>query len=125
MSAANRRRGADAERAVVAWLRDNGYKDARRYLAGDGRQPGDIDGVPGLCIEVKDVAASSWPTWCRQAEAEAGGRAWVVVRRKRGTPDVAKWPCTFALPGLDATASMQFGAFVRWWRDDDEAQGVA
>ena len=51
---ANRARGARAEVAVVNWLRDHGYPDARRYLAGDGRQPGDIDAIPGVSIEVKD-----------------------------------------------------------------------
>ena len=90
--AASRRRGADAERKVVNWLRDNGYPDARRYLAGDGRQPGDIDAIPGVVIEVKDVAASAWPSWCTQAAAQAGpDRLAVVVRRTRGVPDVAVW----------------------------------
>lgn len=88
---ANRRRGADAERAVVAWLRANGWEDARRYLAGDGRQPGDIDGVPGVVIEVKDVSSSAWPTWRAQVLAEAGGRVPVVVRRTRGVTDVGQW----------------------------------
>lgn len=92
MSAANRRRGADAERAVVAYLRANGWPDARRYLAGDGRQPGDIDAWPGVAIEVKDRAGSSWPSWCAQAVAEAGpNRVPVVVRRTRGVPDVGQW----------------------------------
>jgi hypothetical protein len=90
--AASRRRGADAERKVVNWLRDNGYPDARRYLAGDGRQPGDIDAIPGVTIEVKDVAGSAWPSWCRQAATQAGpDRVPIVVRRTRGVPDVAQW----------------------------------
>ncbi len=90
--AANRRRGADAERAVVAWLREHGYPDARRYLAGDGRQPGDIDAIPGVCIEVKDRKQSAWPTWIRQAVLEAGqDRLAVVVRRSRGKPAVGEW----------------------------------
>jgi hypothetical protein len=91
VSAANRRRGADAERAVVRYLRSMGWPDARRYLAGDGRQPGDIDFAPGVCLEVKDVAASSWPTWRAQCVAEAGGRIPVVVRRTRGVRDVGQW----------------------------------
>ena len=47
---ANRRRGADAERQVVNYLREHGYPDARRYLAGDSRQPGDIDAIPGVSM---------------------------------------------------------------------------
>lgn len=90
--ATSRRRGADAERKVVNWLRDNGYPDARRYLAGDGRQPGDIDAIPGVVIEVKDVAASAWPSWCGQARAAAGvDRVPIVVRRTRGVTDVGEW----------------------------------
>lgn len=91
MSAANRTRGANAERAVVAWLRTNGFPDARRYLAGDGRQPGDIDAIPGVAIEVKDRERSAWPTWQWQTVTGARGRIPVVVRRTRGTPDVALW----------------------------------
>lgn len=79
---------------MVAWLRANGYPDARRYLAGDGRQPGDVDFHPLVCLEVKDVAASAWPSWCRQAAAEAReGMVPVVVRRTRGVADPGAWEC--------------------------------
>ena len=82
MSARERDRGARAERAVVNYLRENGWPDARRYLAGDGRQPGDVDFHPLVCLEVKDRAESRWPTWCRQAASEAReGMVPVVVRR--------------------------------------------
>ena len=136
MSAANRRRGARAEVAVVNYLRDNGYPDARRYLAGDGRQPGDIDGWhPLICCEVKDVKSSAWPSWCRQAVAEAReGMVPVVVRRTRGVPDVGAWECrTPDLPlmsssgqvGIDgvydvdgfAWFAVRFGDFVRLVRE--------
>lgn len=94
MSAANRRRGADAERSVVAYLRAQGWPDARRYLAGDGRQPGDIDWHPLVCLEVKDRESSSWPSWCRQAAAEAPrGTVPAVVRRTRGVTDPGRWEC--------------------------------
>ena len=94
MSARERDRGARAERAVVNYLRANGWPDARRYLAGDGRQPGDVDFHPLVCLEVKDVAKSAWPTWCRQAASEAReGMVPVVVRRTRGVPDAGQWEC--------------------------------
>jgi Holliday junction resolvase len=92
--AANRRRGADAERAVCAYLRQHGFPDARRYLAGDGNQPGDIDFAVGVTLEVKDRAQSAWPSWRAQALTEARpGDIVAVVRRTRGVPVVGLWPC--------------------------------
>lgn len=90
---ANRIRGAAAERDVCNYLRRNGWPEARRYLAGDGMQPGDIDAVMGLVIEVKDRKVPAWPLWVRQAVGEAGNnRKAVVVRRARGVRDVGEWP---------------------------------
>lgn len=92
MSASQRRKGADAERAVVRYLRANGWPDARRYLAGDGRQPGDIDWHPLICLEVKDRRQSAWPSWCRQAAAEARpGMIPVVVRKTAPADRQGEW----------------------------------
>ena len=101
----NRDRGGRAEREVVKAAQAAGFPNARRYGAGDGRQPGDVDlqtDAPLVCLEVKDVASSSWPTWLRQAAAEAAPRNLVpvVVRRTRGLPDAAKWPAVLPSSGL-------------------------
>lgn len=105
MSAANRRRGHDCERAIVAYLRSNGWPDActtRAKLGHDGAHaPGDIDFAPGVCLEAKDVKASSWPTWRAQCVAEAGGRIPVVVRRFRGMPDVGRWEAQIPVPVVE------------------------
>lgn len=87
-----RRKGATAERDLVRWLRANGYPDARRYLAGDGRQPGDIDGLPGVVLEVKNAARFNLSGWLSQADAEspAGALPFVVIRLPRET-DPARW----------------------------------
>lgn len=83
----SRRKGATAERAVVRFLRAAGFPDARRYLAGDGRQPGDIDALPGVSFEVKNQATYDFPAWLRQAVAEAGpNRLPVVVAKPNGVP---------------------------------------
>ena len=96
-----RKRGARAEVQVVNWLRGVGWPDARRYLAGDGRQPGDVDWHPLVVLEVKDVAGSAWPTWCRQAvAASAPGQVPCVVRRTRGVADVAAWETRVQLAAL-------------------------
>jgi len=96
--AASRRRGHDAERKVARYLRDQGWPDActtRQKLGHDGATaPGDIDWHPLICLEVKDVKATAWPTWCRQAAAEAPvGTVPVVVRKTRGVGDVGAWEC--------------------------------
>lgn len=89
---ASRTRGANAERAVAAYMRDNGWPNARRCLAGDGNQHTDIDGIPGVSIEVKDRASSSWPAWRLQATRQAHeGDVLVVVRRFRGMTDPGRW----------------------------------
>lgn len=89
--AMSRNKGATAERAVVNHMRKNGWPDARRYLAGDGRQPGDIDAIPGVSIEVKCQATYNFPAWLRQAVAEAGERLPVVVAKPNGVTDVGNW----------------------------------
>ena len=112
MSARERDRGARAERAVVNFLRENGWPDARRYLAGDGRQPGDVDFHPLVCLEVKDIdpRRSAWPSWCRQAASEArDGMVPVVVRRTRGVPDAGQWECR-----VEEYAWMAVMGFLPW-----------
>lgn len=89
---------------MAAWLRTQGWPDActtRAKLGHDGATaPGDIDFHPLVCLEVKDVAASAWPTWCRQAVAEAReGMVPAVVRRTRGWPDVGAWECRWPMGG--------------------------
>jgi hypothetical protein len=91
VSAMQRRKGATAEVAFVNWLRSIGWDDARRYLAGDGRQPGDIDGIPGVCLEVKNCAELRIPAWLRQVEAEAGRNLPVLIVKPRGVSDPARW----------------------------------
>lgn len=93
MSKMQRDKGARGERAVVAYLRQNGYPDARRYLAGDGRQPGDIDAVPGVSIEVKNCATYTISAWVAQAVEEAGPRTPVVFMHPKGVAleNVGEW----------------------------------
>lgn len=98
-----RRKGAGAEVALVNWLRSRGWRDARRYLAGDGRQPGDIDGVPGVCLEVKNCQRHDIGAWLRQVEAAAGANLPVVVVKPRGIVDPGQW---WAVMRVDQLAAL-------------------
>lgn len=98
----SRNKGARAEVDVVNWLREHGYPDARRYLAGDGRQPGDIDGVPGVAIEVKNHAEHRIGEWLRQVETEAGPNLPLLVVKQRGETDPGQWWLIHRLAALPA-----------------------
>ena len=128
--AANRRRGHSAERAVVQFLRAHGYPDAvttRNTGGAGGRQDGDISFDPLVVLETKDVAASSWPSWLRQAELAAGeDRIAAVVRRVRGQPDVGYWDCRWTNPFLRAgVEAAPFRFFVSWVRHYDDGDSAA
>lgn len=91
--AASRTRGANAERAVVNYLKQQGWSQARRVLAGDGHQHSDIECWAGVSIEIKDRSSSAWPSWREQAITQARPEDVVMVmRRTRGITDVGRWP---------------------------------
>lgn len=96
----SRSKGARAEVHVVNWLRDHGWPGARRYLSGDGRQPGDIDGVPGVAFEVKDQQRHDLSGWLRQTEREAGPNLPVLVVKARGKADPGQWYAVLRLEDL-------------------------
>lgn len=92
MSRAQRDKGARAERAFITWLRQCGHPDARRYLAGDGRQPGDVDAIPGVVFEVRSRAECKPGSWMLDAEAQAGAeRLAVTVYHPPGVSDPGRW----------------------------------
>ena len=70
MGAMSRRKGATAERAVVAFLRNLGVPADRTSRGADVHGMGDIDGIPGVVIEVKAATTPAPATWLVQLEAE-------------------------------------------------------
>lgn len=101
----NRNRGAAAERAVVAWLRDNGFPHAERavrtgYRTADrtSADHGDITGTPGIVWQVKDTLDFEQPAVLAATLADtaaqtvaAGGEFGVLVQRRRGSADTGRW----------------------------------
>ena len=85
MSAWSRLKGAEGEREVVALLRDI-FPSVRRRCSGEEsqeRQGRDLDGVPGLCIQVQRAKAPTIERKLREAEAAAEGSEYPVAFTRR------------------------------------------
>ena len=87
MGAMSRRKGATAERAVVSYLRSLGVPADRTSRGADVHGMGDIDGIPGLVIEVKAAKSPAPAAWLDQLDAEmaaAAARRGVVMWKPPG-----------------------------------------
>jgi len=89
-----KRKGSAAELAVAKWLRKLGWIHAERSRAGWQDDRGDIDGMPGVCIEVKNEKKIDLPGYLRELEVEiANAQAWTgtVIVKRRGSMNVDDW----------------------------------
>lgn len=101
----SRAKGIGAEQAVARYFRDTAHcPDARRSVAAgwsnrstSSQDRGDIEGVPGLCVQVKNLArplvdkalTDVWAETC--AQAVPGGRRPLIVEKRAGTTNVGFW----------------------------------
>jgi hypothetical protein len=89
-----KRKGSAAELAVAKWLRKLGWVHAERSRAGWTDDRGDIDGMPGVCIEVKAEKKFDLPGYLRELEVEMeNAKAWTgtVIIKRRGSMNVDDW----------------------------------
>jgi hypothetical protein len=89
-----KRKGSAAELAVAKWLRKLGWIHAERSRAGWTDDRGDIEGMPGVCIEVKAEKKIDIPGYLRELEVEiANAQAWTgtVIVKRRGSMNVDDW----------------------------------
>jgi hypothetical protein len=89
-----KRKGSAAELAVAKWLRKLGWIHAERSRAGWTDDRGDIDGMPGVCIEVKNEKKIDIPGYLRELEVEMeNAKAWTgtVIIKRRGSTNVDDW----------------------------------
>jgi hypothetical protein len=89
-----KRKGSAAELAVAKWLRKLGWIHAERSRAGWTDDRGDIDGMPGVCIEIKAEKKFDLPGYLRELEVEMeNAKAWTgtVIIKRRGSMNVDDW----------------------------------
>lgn len=85
-------KGSAFERDVVAFLRDHGHPFAERhYGAGRPEDVGDIDGIPGWTLELKNYKAMHLAEWADEAECERvhGRQSFAAVIAKRRSKPIA------------------------------------
>ena len=108
-----KRKGSAAELRVVKWLRENGWIHAERSRAGWQDDRGDVDGLPGVVVEVKNQKRIDLPGWLDELEVECrNAKAWtgVLVVKRRGSTDPDDWYCV--MPGyrwIDLMRAVEFG----------------
>lgn len=93
MGAMSRRKGAGAERALVAWLRSRGRPHIERRIPGMADDRGDLTGWPGVVVESKNCTRLELAAWVDQLDAEiatAGAETGAVIVKRRGTTDVGR-----------------------------------
>jgi Holliday junction resolvase len=91
------RKGKRGEREFAAVLRATGF-DARRgrQFAGGPDSPDVVSGaLPWLHVEVKRVQRLKIAAACAQAEADAGGKPFIIAHRRNGEPWFITMPAEF------------------------------
>lgn len=98
---ANRRKGADAERAVARYLRTVGFPHAERAEKNGwstrehtSPDPGDILGTPGIVWSVKNDASNQISKWLDEAEQLRNHHRAdlaILVTRRHGKAVPGRW----------------------------------
>lgn len=101
-------KGTAAETAVVRFLRAIGFAQAERRTLNGTQDRGDIAGLPGIVIEVKNCSRQELAAWVEEAERERandGASLGVVWHKRRGKADPRDWFVTMS--------GLQFGYLLR------------
>jgi hypothetical protein len=101
-------KGTAAETAVVQYLQAAGFAQTERRALNGNLDRGDIAGIPGVVIEVKNCARQELPSWVAEAELERDNdhaTLGVVWHKRRGKGNPADWFVTMS--------GAQFAALLR------------
>lgn len=92
-------KGTSAESAVVQYLQTMGFTHAERRTLNGAYDRGDIAGIPGVVIEVKNCARQELAAWVAEAERERDNdrsNLGVVWHKLRGKAHPSKWFVTMS-----------------------------
>ncbi len=93
----SRTKGTAAETAIVNCLTAEGALHAERRALTGAHDRGDITGLPGVMIEVKNCATTDLAGWLKEVTtqtANAHADIGFVWHKKRGTTDPRQWYVT-------------------------------
>ena len=76
MTSASKAKGSKAELDVVNWLKQ-WFPYADRRLAGATLDKGDISGIPGVTIEIKNHAKMDLAGWVAELETEMNNNKYI------------------------------------------------
>jgi len=90
----SKQKGTAAESAVVKYLRENGFTQVERRALQGSQDKGDVSGIIGLVIEVKDHKTMTLGQWMEELKTEIendNAETGVVIHKRRGKGDVGEW----------------------------------
>lgn len=105
--------GTRAETAVALYLRDRGFPHAERRARTGAKDQGDISGLLGGVIEVKDCARLELAPWLAEADTEQNnaGAWWSCVwHKRRGRSSPADWYVTLRGDTFAGLLAAAYGA---------------
>ena len=108
-----KQKGTAAETAVVTYLQAQGYPAVERRAMNGVKDRGDIAGVPGVVIEVKNCATMQLAEWVKEALAERENdkaKVGLVWHKRRGKGSPADWYVT--MTGADLIALLASDSFA-------------
>lgn len=99
---ANQQKGTRAAEAVARYLMDVGWPHAERRALHGNLDRGDITGVAGVCIQVKDDKSFRFGEWLVAVEHQrvnADAAQGLLVVKRRGFADPGQWYAIQTLRG--------------------------
>lgn len=119
-------KGTAAETAVVRYLQAQGALHTERRALSGTQDRGDVAGIPGVVIEVKNVARDGLPGWVDESEVEKrndGAAIAFVWHKRRGKASPADWFVT--MTGAQVVDILRIMGYLPEAEEDDVEHEVS